>query len=206
VSAPSVLLTALLDVVRWLALWGGIVHFKVGLWRVCGFRVDPYFDRPWLATNLVAFWARFTFHYREFLVRAFYYPVFFRFFRKRLALRVTVATMASVALGNLVWGHVSEGLFYRGLSWRSVARVLDAWPYFFLLGVGITATELYLLRKKKAPRRRPWTGGARVALDVAAAYATLQFYGLITIFARPVPGSTLGMRARLFLAALGLSQ
>jgi hypothetical protein len=204
VKPSAVLSTTLLDVLRWLALWGGIVHFKVGLWRVCGYRMHAYFDRPWLATNLVSFWARFTFHYREFLVRAFYYPIFFRFFKNRLKLRVVFATMVSVTAGNLVWGHVSERLFYRGMTWNNVVFVLGTWPYFLLLGIGISATEVYLLRKRTGRRRAPWTGGWRVLGDVAAAYATLQFYGLITIFARPTPGTTVQSLSRLVLLAFGV--
>jgi hypothetical protein len=99
---------------------------------------------------------------------------------------------------------VSERLFYRGLAWRNVTYVLGTWPYFVLLGVGISVTELYLLRKRARRRRAPWTGGWRIVGDVAAAYATLQFYGLITIFARPTPGTSMGSLARLALAAFGI--
>ena len=126
--------TTLLDVLRWLVLWGGVVHMKTGLWRICGYRVDAYFDKPWLSTNLVVFWGRFTFHYRAFLSRAFYYPVFFKVARKHLRVRVVVATLAATALGNLLWGHVAERLFYRGLEGRQVLEVLRTWPYFLLLG------------------------------------------------------------------------
>ena len=182
-------------------LWGGVVHFKAGLWRVCGYRMDAYFDKPWLATNLVNFWARFTFHYREFLARAFYYPVFFRFFKKRLKLRILAATLAAATFGNLVWGHVTEGLFYRGMAWANLVQVLRAWPYFALLGLGIGGTELYLLARKR--RRKPWTLGPRLVGDVLAAYCTLQFYGLITLFARPAPQSTPWTLLKLFLVAFG---
>jgi hypothetical protein len=109
-----------------------------------------------------------------------------------------------VTAGNLLWGHVSERLFYRGLAWRNVVYVLQTWPYFVLLGIGISVTELYLLRKKARKRRAPWTPGWRVLGDVAAAYATLQFYGLITIFARPAPGTSVATLARLVVAAFGV--
>jgi hypothetical protein len=202
-TTATVLATTFLDLLRWLMLWGGIVHFKVGLWRVCGYRTDPYFDRPWMATNLVAFWARFTFHYREFLARAFYYPVFFRCFRRARRLRILAATLAATTVGNLIWGHVTERLYYRGLELRHALAALRTWPYFLLLGLGITATELFLLRRRQHARR-PWTPGLGLLGDVAAAYATMQLYALITIFARPAPASTLGDLARLFLLGLGI--
>src|SRR5262249_3541449 len=116
--------------------------------------------------------------------------------------RIFVATLAAAGVGNLVWGHVTEGLFYRGLRFESIVAVLRTWPYFALLGAAIAVTEIYLVGRRRS--RKPWTPGPRLLLDVAAAYATLQFYALITIFARPAPGSTLGRLARLVLIGIGI--
>lgn len=201
-GTASVLATTLLDQVRWFMLWAAALHFKTGLWRVFGYRMDPYFDRPWLATNLAAFWTRFTFHYREFLVRAFFYPVFFRFFREHTRWRIFVATMAAACFGNLFWGHLPEEMFYQGMRFENIWGVLQTWPYFVLLGLGISFTELYLLQKRST--RAPWTLDRRIPLDVLAVYLTLQFYSLIHIFARPCTNGTLADYARLFLIGLGI--
>ncbi len=202
VDTPSVLLTTFLDLFRWLLLWGGVVHFKVGLWRICGYRIDPYFNKPWMATNLVSFWPRFTFHYREFLVRAFYYPVFFRFFKRHTRTRIVFATMASVGAANLIWGHMTEEMYYHGMRFEHFGDMFQTWPYFFLLGAGISLTELYLLQKKS--RRKPWTLDARIILDVVAAYCTLQFFALLHIFMKDCRGGTQGDAWRLFLKAFGI--
>jgi hypothetical protein len=203
VSTSSVLATTLLDLTRWTMLWAGIVHFKVGIWRICGYRMDPYIRRPWASTNLVTLWSRFAFHYREFLVRAFYYPVFFRCFKRHKALRVFVATMAAAAMGNLIWGHVTERLFYRGLELENLLYALGTWPYFVLLGVGIGLTQVYLLKRKRT--RRPWTLDRWLAMDVLCAYCTLQFFALIHIFARPVAQSSPSDLFALFVRAFGVS-
>ena len=156
-STPTVLFTCLIDQSRWMLLWASVVHFKVGLWRIFGYNVDPHFNRPWLATNLANFWARYAFHFRAFLVSAFYYPVFLRFFKKNLHLRVFVATMAAACVGNMIWGHMSENLFYEGLEWEYIVDYLPRWPYFLLLGLAISLVQVYLLRKKR--NRKPWTWG-----------------------------------------------
>jgi len=202
IATVSVLATTMLDMFRWLFLWGGVVHFKVGIWRVCGYRVDAYFDKPWMATNLVSFWSRYTFHYREFLVRAFYYPVFFGCARWNRNVRIFAATLAAACIGNLTWGHVSERLFYRGLRWENVEYVLSTWPYFFMLAVGISICQIYLLKNKN--RRKPWTGGWRNVLDAGAVYLTLQYYSLIVIYARPRDGSSVWDLSRLILRGLGI--
>ena len=202
VTTASVLATTFLDLTRWTMLWAGVVHFKVGVWRVCGYRMDPYIDKPWLATDLATFWARFTFHYREFLVRAFYYPVFFRCCQRRPYLRVLIATLAAAAFGNLVWGHVTERLYYRGLKWEHVTHVLGTWPYFVLLALGIAASQIYLLKFRR--RRKPWTLDRHLWKDVVAAYCMLQYYALIHIFARPAAGSSVWDLGRLFLTGFGI--
>jgi hypothetical protein len=149
VSTPTVLLTTFIDVFRWMVLWGGVVHFKVGTWLVCGYKCDPYFNRPWMATNLVTLWSRFTFHYREFLVRAFYYPAFFAMPKVARSVRIVLSTLAAATFGNFVWGHMSEAFFYKRIRFESLLDILPTWPYFVLIGVGISVSELWLLRKKR---------------------------------------------------------
>ena len=202
-TTASVLLTTLLDLVRWFMFWAVSTHFKTGLWRVFGYRMDPYFDRPWRATNLVSFWSRFTFHYREFLVRAFYYPVFFRWFKNHTRLRIVAATMAAACFGNLIWGHLAEVMYYRDIRFENIGYILQSWPYFVLLGLGISFTELYLLSKKSL--RKPWTLDWRISFDLLATYLTVQFYALIHVFLTPCAGGTLTHYTRLFLIGLGFS-
>ncbi len=84
----------------------------------------------------------------------------------------------------------------------NMVYVSRTWPYFVLLGLGIAVCEIYLLHKKR--RRRPWTWGPRIILDVLAVYCTLQFFSLIHVFARPSSDSTLWDHTRLFLIGLGI--
>jgi hypothetical protein len=202
VTTATVLLTTLIALMKWTFSWGGVMHFKVGLWRVCGYKVDPYFNYPLLSTNLVTLWSRFTFHYREFLVRAFYYPVFFRFFKGRTHLRIFTATMAAACFGNLVWGHMVETGFYEGIALNSLVLSIKQWPYFVLLGLGITASEFWLMHKKKTARK-PWTFDKHIGWDVLSAYVTLQYFALIHIFIYTPPEATLSDNFRLFLTGLG---
>jgi len=202
VATLSVLSATMLNLLKWFIVFAAVGHFKVGVWRLCGYDVAPSFDKPWLATNLVSFWGRFTYHYREFLVRAFYYPVFFRYFRKHRKTRIVVATLASAGLGNMVWGHMVEIAYYRGMDPQALLFVGGHWPYYLLLGGGIALTELYLLKHKR--KRKPWTKDRWIMTDVLAAYATLQFFALIHVFNRSAGGSTVLDQAKLFFIAFGI--
>ncbi len=147
-------------------------------------------------------WSRYAFHQREFLVRAFYYPVLFRFFKKHTKLRIFAATMAAAGFGNLVWAHMVEGLYFEGLEFESITHVLRTWPYFVLLGLGISINVIYSVGRKN--RRKPWTWGPGIFLDILCVYVTLQFFCLIHVFARPSVDSTLWDHTRLFLVGLGI--
>ena len=203
ISAPTVLLSTLVDQARIFLIYGGVTHFRVGAWRVLGYAMDTQYDRPWLATNLAALWGRFAFHFREFLVRVFYYPVFFTCFRRRPVARLVCATMVATVLGNLVWGHVPPATISH-LKWSSFTRILSTWPYFLLLGLGISLTQVWLLRRPRA--RKPWTLDRRLPLDLLCAYATFQYFSLIHIYIRPQPGGSLAASTRLLLTGLGLER
>ena len=88
-------------------------------------------------------------------IRAFYYPTFYFFSNCSSWLRVTLATLAAVTVRNLLWGHMVEAFFYDGANMPAAAWFFQTWPYFILLGVGITSTELYLLRKKTGANLGP---------------------------------------------------
>lgn len=201
-TTSSVLATCFIEQIRWFLLMGGVTHFKTAIWRLFGYDVDPMFNKPWLATNLVAFWSRFTYHYREYLVRAFYYPVFFRYFKSKPTLRIIAGTVAAAGLGNLIWGHLSQTAFYFGADVDKFALTARTWPYFLLLALGIGLTQIYLIKVKRT--RRPWSRDRYLLRDVLSVYLTIQFYGLIQIFARTTPDSSLLQHTQLFLLGLGL--
>ena len=207
VTTATVLLSTFLDQARVWLVYGSIAHFRVGAWRLLGHDVDPQYDKPWVATNLVTFWGRFAFHYREFLVRAFYYPVFLRLGGMPTRLRVFLATMAATTIRNFIWGHVPDKLYDniedRAVTFANLVLMLRAWPYYLLLGLGISTTQWYLMRPGRT--RKAWTLDRRLPLDVLAACLTMLFFSLIHVFARPLPGSTLADHVTLFLRGLGLS-
>ncbi|MDC0668125.1 hypothetical protein [Nannocystis radixulma] len=200
-STSTVLLSTLVDQARIFLIYGGVTHFRVGAWRVLGYRMETQYDRPWLATNLAALWSRFAFHFREFLVRVFYYPVFFAWFKRRPMLRIFVATMVATVIGNLIWGHVPPCTI-TDLRWSALTTILSTWPYFVLLGLGISLTQVWLLRRPRT--RRPWTRDRRIVLDVVCAYLTIQFFALIHVFIRPQDGGSLWAYTRLFLRGFGI--
>jgi len=197
----SVLLTTLLDLVETILVFAGVVHFKVAVWRICGYNIEPYLSKPWLATNLMNLWTRYAYYYREFLVRAFYYPVFFRLSRLHASIRIIVASLAAAGLGNLIM-HLLKQNMQHGMYAHNVSYVLSTWPYFLLLGLGIGVSMIFMRRRKR--QRKPWTLDRWFAVDLLAAYITIQYFALIHIFARPTQESSLADMFVLFMLGLGI--
>ncbi len=200
-DTASVLLTTLLDMIEMVLVFVGVAHFKVAVWRICGYHIEPYFNKPWLATNLMAFWTRYGYYYREFLVRAFYYPVFFRLSSLPAAIRIVIAGLAAAGLGNLITHLIKQNLQH-GMQLASFSYVLSTWPYFLLLGLGIGVSMVFMRQRKR--QRKPWTLDRWFIVDLLAVYVTIQYFALIHIFARPTEASSLNDLFRLFMLGLGI--
>ena len=200
-STLSVLLTTLLDLVETILVFAGVVHFKVAVWRICGYNIEPYLNKPWLATNLMNLWTRYAYYYREFLVRAFYYPVFFRLTKLHASTRILIASLAAAGVGNLI-AHMMKQNLQHGMYIENISYVLNTWVYFLLLGVGIGVSVIFMRRRKRT--RKPWTFDRWFAVDLLAAYITIQYFALIHIFARPTEASTIGDMFVLFMLGLGV--
>jgi hypothetical protein len=183
-------------------LWTAVAHLKVGLWRLFGYDIEPYFQKPFMSTNLVEMWKRYSYYYKEFLLRAFYYPVFLRFFKKQRKLRVFVATMAAAGFGNLIYHLVYPALAY-GATAEIVGARLMSIPYYIMLGVAIALTQVYLLARG-SHRRRPWQWGPKIGLDVLAVIGTVGFIILLRPF-HHVPREYSNLDCvQMVLAAFGL--
>ena len=201
ITTVSVLLTSILDIVETVLAFAGVVHFKVAVWRICGYNIEPYLNKPWLATNLMNLWTRYAYYYREFLVRAFYYPVFFRLAKLRPGIRIMIASLAAAGVGNLIT-HMMKQNLQHGMHMQSVTYVLSTWVYFLLLGLGIGVSVIFMRRRKRT--RKPWTFDRWFAVDLLAAYITIQYFALIHIFARPTEGSTMTDLFVMFMLGLGI--
>lgn len=201
INTASVLLTSLADLVRTLLTLAGVVHFKVAVWRICGYNIAPYLNKPWLATNLMSFWTRYAYYYREFLVRAFYYPVFFRLARLHTGVRILIGSLAAAGLGNLV-AHLMKQNLQHGMALQSVNYVLETWAYFVLLALGIAVSMIFMRRRKR--RRKAWTPDRWFVVDLLSAYVTIQYFALIHVFARPTDESSFQDLFVLFMLGLGI--
>lgn len=200
-NGPTILISCILGQLHWFVFYAAAVHFRIGIWRLFGYNFDPHFKKPWLATNLISLWERYSYHLRLTLIRVSFFPVFLKLKKLSLLPRTAGATIASAGIANMLWVHVPMYLLTYGVSWGSLEK-MPTWPYYLLLTSGIVVTEIYLLNRRK--KRKAWQMDRWFVVDVFCVVLTITYFSLIHVFARPVAGGNVVLYSQLFLKGLGL--
>lgn len=201
VTLASIWSALLRDFLAFYLTWSVIAHFKVATWRLMGYDIAPYFQYPFLSTNIVEMWRRYSFYYREFLLAAFYYPVFLALRSFPRWLRTVLATLAAATLGNFLY-HLLEALLYDQGEASVVVELFRTLPYFLIFGLAIALTSLYL--SWKGPGRKAWSPGIGLLFDVLGVVATFGFYILVRVMNHVPKEHSFTTAAKILLGAFGL--
>ncbi|MCO6485390.1 MAG: hypothetical protein J5I41_06380 [Saprospiraceae bacterium] len=120
----------------------GIFHTSVGILCLCGYDLPPVFNNYFLASGFSDLWRRINIYFREYLIKVFYYPVYFRL-RHWGNSRAVVLTI--LVLFVITWLLHSFQWFW--LKGRFPVRVVDIlfWGIFGLL----VATNAWMDLQKK---------------------------------------------------------
>ena len=105
-----------------LAIWG---HRVVACARLAGWNLRRNTWRPLASRSLADFWNRYYFYFKELLVDFFFYPTFFRLFKRQPRLRTFCATFMAAGIGNAIYHFV-----------RDIDRVFSLGPVAALQGYG----------------------------------------------------------------------
>jgi hypothetical protein len=139
------LVTAFFISLLQMSVWG---HQIVACLRMAGFRALRNTYRPLQSRTLAEFWNRFYYYFKELLVDMFFYPTYLRYFKKHPRLRMAVATMAAAFAGNAIFHFSRDIAFVAEVGWwRAAAGFQTYLLYCFVLGAGITISQLRGKRK-----------------------------------------------------------
>jgi hypothetical protein len=131
-----------------LAVWG---HRVVACARLAGWKLRRNTWRPLASRSLADFWNRYYFYFKELLLDFFFYPTFFRLFKRHARLRTFCATFMAAGVGNAIYHFV-----------RDIDRVFSLGPgqaiqgyasyafYCVLLAGGIAISQLRVDRAVQA--------------------------------------------------------
>lgn len=151
-------------------------HKIVAVARLAGFRLPRNTWRPLEARTLAEFWNRYYYYFKELLVDFFFYPTFFRLFRRHPRLRVFVATFMAAGVGNALFHFLRDIHLVAILGWRdAVAGYLGNVFYCTVLAVGIGVSQARL----SAGRRlgNGWLARLWQGLCVWGFFVVLRVFG-----------------------------
>ena len=144
-SLVAAFLSSLLE----MSIWG---HQIVACARMAGFRALRNTYRPLASRTLAEFWNRFYYYFKELLVDMFFYPTYLRYFKKHPRLRMATATMMAACAGNAIFHFLRDVSFIGELGWwRAIGGFQTYLFYTFVLGAGISISQLRAKRKDDQP-------------------------------------------------------
>jgi hypothetical protein len=134
----------------------GIFHTSVGILCLFGYNLPPVFNNYFLASGFSDLWRRINIYFREYLIKVFYYPVFFKF-RHLGNTRGVVITI--LILFFLTWMLHSFQWFW--LKGKFPLRMVDA-IFWGLFGLLVAANAVLDMKKSRTVRQpTPWQKALR---------------------------------------------
>jgi hypothetical protein len=180
----------------WLVLQIAVFgHVIVAYLRLAGFNVFRNTYKPLLAENLMEFWTRYDFYFKELMAIFFFYPSFARHFKKHPRARLVWAAFAAAFFGNMYYHCLQANMLLFADTGRLWALMHSRLLYCFLLAAGISVS---MLRQQARTGARPRKLGGRAL----AIFGVWTFYALIHLW---TGGTTpIGDRARFVASLFGL--
>ncbi|MFC4634283.1 SGNH/GDSL hydrolase family protein [Dokdonia ponticola] len=71
----------------------GILNIIVGILRLFGFNLPDIFNYMFLSHGFDDYWRRVNIYWKDFMVKIFYYPIYFKFRKKSIVLALTIGTI-----------------------------------------------------------------------------------------------------------------
>ena len=143
--------------------------------RIVGFNALRNTCRPLSSTTINDFFNRFYFYFKELLVEFFFYPTFFRFFKKHRRLRVVTATFAAATFGNMFFHFTRD--YWMIPRFGLVNSLMNFQVFAFYCVVLGAALSVSQLRRRRAQPSGFLRGRLLPATWVVLFYCLLDVFG-----------------------------
>jgi alginate O-acetyltransferase complex protein AlgI len=145
----------------------GRFHIAVGMLHLFGYDLPETNRKYLLANSFKDLWRRINIYWKDFMVKVFYYPVYFKL-RKRGDFQAQMLATAAV--------FVASWLLHPYMSFWLIGRWTFSWVdtiFWAVLGALVMLTTLYERRRKKKPRLRGWQASGLHALQVLGTFTAM---------------------------------
>ncbi|HXY07161.1 MAG TPA: hypothetical protein VEI52_04830 [Terriglobales bacterium] len=143
--------------------------------RMAGFNALRNTYRPLSSVTILEFFNRFYFYFKELLVEFFFYPTFFRYFKRHRRLRVVAATFAAATFGNMFFHFTRDYWMIPRLGLVNACINFQVFAFYcVVLGAALSISQL---RRRNAARSGFLCGRLLPATGVLLFYCLLDVFG-----------------------------
>jgi hypothetical protein len=150
-------------------------HQIIATCRMAGFNALRNTYRPLSSPTIMDFFNRFYFYFKELLVEFFFYPTFFRCFKRHRRLRLIAATLAAATFGNMFFHFTRD--FWMIPRLGAVNALVNFQVFAFYCVVLGAALSISQLRRRSAPPSGFIRGRLLPAAWVVFFYCVLDVFG-----------------------------
>jgi hypothetical protein len=172
----------------------GIFHFVIGVLCLLGFDLPTTFNNYFLASSFSDLWRRMNIYFRDFMVKVFYFPIFFRLRSIGNARAMVITILCLFFISWLI--HSLQWFWLKGDFPLKLVDLI----YWNLFGVLVAINAVYELKKSRQ-------SSTRSPLYLAA-YGTLKImftFGMMSLLWSMWSANTLGEWILLLKYAIGSS-
>ncbi len=123
----------------------GIFHFSAGMICLFGFDLPPTFNHYFFADSFSDLWRRINMYWRNFMIKVFYYPVYFKLKHLGTTKAIAISILISFAFNWFL--HAYQWFWVRG----SFLITLQDTTFWAIFGITVMLNSVYeaMPRKKK---------------------------------------------------------
>jgi hypothetical protein len=149
-------------------------HRVIACCRLAGFNALRNTYRPLSSITVIEFFNRFYYYFKELLVDFFFYPAFFKYFKKHPRLRLIAATFAAAAFGNMYFHFIRD---YWIIQKVGLADALANFQVYAFYSVMLAAALCISQLRKREIRPGLLRGRVFPAAGVLFFYLVLDVFG-----------------------------
>lgn len=150
----------------------GIYWIAIGLVGYFGYSLPPVFENAFFITSFSEMWRKINIYWRDFVIKVFYYPIYFKL-RKKLKRALLISSLCVFVITWLL--HAWQWFWIRGDTNLGVTDAM----YWILLGTFISINLVWEEKKKKVLRRETWRDAFNWMIRVAGVYTALSILWML---------------------------
>ena len=150
-------------------------HLAVATCRMCGFRILRNTYKPLQSETVAEFWNRYNFYFKELMAEFYFYPAYFRYFKRMPRFRFFFATLSAATFGNILFHFLAAtpNIMIYGLA-TGLYGFIPFILYACVLGVSIGISQLRSRTQKKQS-----DGVLKKSISIIL---VLAFYAILGLF------------------------